>query len=165
MVNGQPICDAPRRKYCRGDCLVRSEIATLRPAVMLSGAEFHTCTQIRVGGQQTCTPNKTVLFPGAYNDNDPGIYNPNVYTGAAYISPSRTSFRPRSSPLGPSGGRKLVAVVHGEKCQSQPLRMVLVGSLRRLLSSLVARCHFPSFSPAYYTRRACMTFDVTCFVD
>ena len=65
---------------------------------MLSGAEFHTsCRQMHVGGQQTGKPDKTVLFPGAYDDNDPDIYDPSVCTpGAAYVSPNRAPFRPRT---------------------------------------------------------------------
>jgi Auxiliary Activity family 9 (formerly GH61) len=57
--------------------------------VSLGGAEFYpSCTQIRVGGSQTGTPNQTVLFPGAYSDTDPGVYDPSVYSpGAPYIFP------------------------------------------------------------------------------
>jgi len=72
-----------------GDYLVRHEIIALHLAVSLGGAEFYpSCTQIRVGGSQTGTPNQTVSFPGAYNDNDPGIFDTNVYdTNAPYDFP------------------------------------------------------------------------------
>ena len=76
-------------KVAPGDYLVRNEIIALQLAVSLGGAEFYpSCTQIRVGGSQKGTPNQTVLFPGAYSDTDPGIYDPNVYSpGSPYICP------------------------------------------------------------------------------
>jgi hypothetical protein len=88
-VNRQAISVTLPTQVAPGDYLVRNEIIALQLAVSLGGAEFYpSCTQIRVGGSQTGTPNQTVLFPGAYNDNDPGIYDPNVYSpGAAYIFP------------------------------------------------------------------------------
>ena len=72
-----------------GDYLVRHEIIALHLAVTQGGAEFYpSCTQIRVGGSQTGTPNQTVSFPGAYNDNDPGIYDTSIYApGASYTFP------------------------------------------------------------------------------
>jgi AA9 family protein len=55
----------------------------------LGGVEFYpSCTQVRIGGSQSSTPNQAVSFPGAYNDNDPGIYVPNIYTpGSSYTFP------------------------------------------------------------------------------
>jgi Auxiliary Activity family 9 (formerly GH61) len=72
-----------------GGYLVRHEIIALQLAVSVGGAEFYpSCTQILVGGSKTGTPNQTVSFPGAYNDNDPGIYDPNVYDpGSPYVFP------------------------------------------------------------------------------
>jgi hypothetical protein len=89
VANRQPISVTLPEKVAPGEYLVRNEIIALQLAVSVGGAEFYpSCTQIRVGGSQTGTPNQTVLFPGAYSDNDPGIYDPNVYTpGAAYIFP------------------------------------------------------------------------------
>ena len=88
-VNRQPISVTLPTQVAPGDYLVRNEIIALQLAVSLGGAEFYpSCTQIRVGGSKTGTPNQTVLFPGAYSDNDPGIYDPNVYSpGAAYVFP------------------------------------------------------------------------------
>ena len=44
--------------------------------------------QIHAGGLQRGTPNQTVLFPDTYNDNDPGILDPNIYTvGDPYVFP------------------------------------------------------------------------------
>jgi hypothetical protein len=72
-----------------GDYLVRHEIIALHLAQTEGGAEFYpSCTQIRVGGSQTGTPNQTVSFPGAYSDTDPGIFDPDIYNpGSTYIFP------------------------------------------------------------------------------
>ena len=85
-----------------GGYLVRHEIIALQLAVSLGGAEFYpSCTQILVGGSQTGTPNQTVSFPGAYNDNDPGIYDPSVYDNSSpYIFPGP----PLSNLASPSSG-------------------------------------------------------------
>ncbi|KAF8472202.1 glycosyl hydrolase family 61-domain-containing protein [Russula ochroleuca] len=89
VMNGQPISVTLPTQVAPGDYLVRNEIIALHLAETLGGAEFYpSCTQIRVGGSQTGTPNQTALFPGAYNDNDPGIFDPNIYTnGAPYTFP------------------------------------------------------------------------------
>ena len=88
-MDGQPIAVTLPTNVASGDYLVRNEIISLQQAVSLGGAEFYiSCTQIRVGGSQIGTPNQTVLFPGAYSDSDPGIYDPNVFSpGAPYIFP------------------------------------------------------------------------------
>ena len=88
-MNRQPISVTLPTNVAPGDYLVRSEIIALHLATSLGGAEFYpSCTQIRVGGSQTGTPNQTVLFPGAYNDNDPGIFDPNLFTpGTPYVFP------------------------------------------------------------------------------
>jgi hypothetical protein len=88
-VNGSPISVTLPTDVSPGEYLVRNEIIALHLAMTLGGAEFYpSCTQIRVGGSQTGTPNQTVSFPGAYNDNDPGIYDPDVYTpGSLYVFP------------------------------------------------------------------------------
>ena len=61
----------------------------LHLTVTLGRAEFYpSCTQIRVGGSQTGTSNQSVLFPGAYNDNYQGFYDPSVCEpGVAYTFP------------------------------------------------------------------------------
>jgi hypothetical protein len=52
----------------------------------LGGTEFYpSCTQILISGSQTGTPNQTVSFLGAYNDNDPGICDPSVYHNTLHI--------------------------------------------------------------------------------
>jgi hypothetical protein len=88
-VNGKPISVTLPTQVAPGDYLIRNEIIALHLAQTLGGAEFYpSCTQVRIGGSQTGTPNQTVLFPGAYNDNDPGIFDPNIYNnGAPYTFP------------------------------------------------------------------------------
>ena len=88
-MNGNPASLTLPTQVAPGDYLVRHEIIALQGAVDLGGAEFYvSCTQIRVGGSQTGTPNQTVSFPGAYTDNEPGIYDMSVYSsGVPYIFP------------------------------------------------------------------------------
>jgi Auxiliary Activity family 9 (formerly GH61) len=87
-VNGKPASVTLPTQVAPGDYLVRHEIIA-HLTVTLGGAEFYpSCTQIRVGGSQTGTPNQTVSFPGAYSDNDPGIIDPSIYSsGASYAFP------------------------------------------------------------------------------
>ena len=74
-----------------GNYLIRHEIITLQLAVSVGGAEFYpSCSQLRVGGDQTGTPKSSdlVSLPGAYSDTDPGIYTPDVYNpGFIYTFP------------------------------------------------------------------------------
>ena len=87
-MNGAPIPVTLPTEVAPGEYLVRHEIIALHLATTLGGAEFYpSCTQIRIGGSQTGTPNQTVSFPGAYNDNDPGIYDPDVYSNQVYVFP------------------------------------------------------------------------------
>jgi hypothetical protein len=65
-----------------GNYLIRHEIIALHLAIQRRGAEFYpACTQLRVGGSQSGKPadSELVSFPGAYSDDDPGIYDPDVY--------------------------------------------------------------------------------------
>jgi hypothetical protein len=74
-----------------GNYLVRHEIIALHLATQRGGAEFYPgCAQVRIGGSQTGKPSESELvsFPGAYSDDDPGIYDPSVYnTRVAYVFP------------------------------------------------------------------------------
>lgn len=55
------------------------QIIALHLATSMGGAEFYpSCTQVSIGGSGTGQPDSTVLFPGAYSDSDPGIYDPDV---------------------------------------------------------------------------------------
>jgi len=79
-VNSKPVSVTLPTQLAPGEYLIRQEIVALHLAVTLGGAEFYpSCTQVRIGGSQSGTPNQTVSFPGAYNDNDPGIYVPDIY--------------------------------------------------------------------------------------
>ncbi|KAF7798203.1 hypothetical protein EIP86_009420 [Pleurotus ostreatoroseus] len=63
-----------------GDYLIRHEILALHLGNEPDGAEFYpSCTQVRIGGSGTDTPNSTVTFPGAYDLSDPGILVPDIY--------------------------------------------------------------------------------------
>jgi len=74
-----------------GNYMVRHEIIALHLATQPGGAEFYEgCAQLRVGGDQTGapSPNELVSLPGAYSDNDPGIFDPNVFdTQSTYTFP------------------------------------------------------------------------------
>jgi len=74
-----------------GNYLVRHEIIALHLATSRGGAEFYAgCAQLRVGGSETGVPRQqdVVSIPGAYSDNDPGIFDPDVFnTGANYVYP------------------------------------------------------------------------------
>jgi hypothetical protein len=74
-----------------GDYLIRHEIIALHLATEQGGAEFYaSCTQLRVGGNGTAAPaaGDLVKLPGAYSDEDPGIFDPTVFNpGANYTFP------------------------------------------------------------------------------
>jgi len=74
-----------------GNYLVRHEILALHLATSIGGAEFYAgCAQVRVGGNENGIPQKSTLvsIPGAYKDDDPGIFVPNVFdVNAKYIVP------------------------------------------------------------------------------
>lgn len=74
-----------------GNYLVRHEIIALHLAPQRGGAEFYAaCAQLRVGGSETGVPDPSdlVALPGAYSDNDPGIFVPDVFdTNAKYVYP------------------------------------------------------------------------------
>jgi len=74
-----------------GQYLLRHEIIALHLATAMGGAEFYeSCTQLNVSGSGTGapSPSELVSFPGAYSDNDPGIFTPNVFdSGFQYDFP------------------------------------------------------------------------------
>ncbi|KAF9479217.1 hypothetical protein BDN70DRAFT_879088 [Pholiota conissans] len=74
-----------------GNYLLRHEIIALHLATSLGGAEFYpACAQIQVNGTQTGGPqaDELVSLPGAYSDNDPGIFDPDVFNpGSNYVFP------------------------------------------------------------------------------
>ena len=72
-----------------GGYLIRHECIDLQFANQGAGkAEFYPgCAQIRIGGSQTGKPddNELVSLPGAYHDNDPGLYNSKGFNLDAYV--------------------------------------------------------------------------------
>lgn len=69
-----------------GNYLVRHEIIALHLATSQGGAEFYpACSQLTVGGSGTGVPDASELvsLPGAYSDNDPGIFDPKVFDASA----------------------------------------------------------------------------------
>lgn len=79
MTGGLAVVTLPSN-IASGNYLIRHEIIALHQANVLQGAQFYpSCTQLRVGGNQTGTPdeNDLVTLPGAYHDDDPGLYDPN----------------------------------------------------------------------------------------
>jgi len=74
-----------------GNYMVRHEILALHLATTMGGAEWYAgCAQLRVGGNQNGVPPTQTLvsIPGAYKDNDPGVFDPDVFNpGATYVFP------------------------------------------------------------------------------
>ncbi|KAI0350297.1 hypothetical protein OH77DRAFT_1087377 [Trametes cingulata] len=71
-----------------GEYLIRHEIIALHTAMSQGGAEFYpSCAQLKVTGSGTGTPSKTVSFPGAYKDTDPGILVDVYDLKSAYVFP------------------------------------------------------------------------------
>ncbi|KAF9233580.1 glycoside hydrolase family 61 protein [Melanogaster broomeanus] len=65
-----------------GQYLIRHEIIALHLATTMGGAEFYpSCTQVNVGGSQVgiASASEEVTFPGGYSDDDPGIYDPDIF--------------------------------------------------------------------------------------
>jgi hypothetical protein len=71
--------------------MLRHEIIALHLATSFNGAEFYpACAQLRVGGSQSGAPQESdlVSLPGAYSDNDPGIFDPSAFdNNAKYVFP------------------------------------------------------------------------------
>jgi Auxiliary Activity family 9 (formerly GH61) len=91
IVNGAVATASLPKTLASGNYFLRHEIIALHLATSLGGAEFYpACAQIQVGGSETGgpTPDELVSIPGAYQDDDPGIFDPQIYnTSAPYIFP------------------------------------------------------------------------------
>lgn len=74
-----------------GGYLIRHEIIALHLGTSRLGAEFYAgCAQLNIGGNGTGVPtaNELVSLPGAYSDDDPGIFDPTVFEpNAPYVFP------------------------------------------------------------------------------
>ncbi|KAH7890298.1 glycoside hydrolase family 61 protein [Phlebopus sp. FC_14] len=82
IMAGQPANVTIPSSIASGGYLLRSELISLQLAVSLGGAEFYpACIQLNIGGSGTGAPTSSeqCTFPGCYSDNDPGIYDTNVY--------------------------------------------------------------------------------------
>jgi hypothetical protein len=65
-----------------GNYLIRHEIVALHLANEMGGAEFYAgCAQLTVGGNGNKSPSddELLMFPGAYKDDNKGIYVPSVF--------------------------------------------------------------------------------------
>jgi hypothetical protein len=96
-MNGKPASVILPTQVAPGDYLVRHEIIALHLAVTLGGAEsYPSCTQIRVGGSQTGTPNQP--FPSQAHT----MTTTQASTIRAYTYPERHTLSPvdpcRTSP-------------------------------------------------------------------
>ncbi|EDR01287.1 glycoside hydrolase family 61 protein [Laccaria bicolor S238N-H82] len=79
-----------------GNYLTRHEIIALHLAKSLGGAEFYpACSQLTVGASGTGVPDPLGgHLPGACSDNDPGIFDSQVFDACApYIHLPRSSCR------------------------------------------------------------------------
>jgi len=91
LMNGGVATASLPRTLAAGNYLLRHEIIALHLATSLGGAEFYPgCAQIRVGGSETGSPSpdELVSIPGAYRDDDPGIFDTQIFnTSALYVFP------------------------------------------------------------------------------
>ncbi|KAG6872078.1 hypothetical protein C0995_013296 [Termitomyces sp. Mi166 len=91
VMAGQPARVTLPATLAPGNYMIRHEIIALHLGNTLGGAEFYpSCSQFTVGGSQTGAPTtkELVSFPGAYSDNDPGIFDPDVFNpGSPYTFP------------------------------------------------------------------------------
>ncbi len=82
-VNGGTAVVTIPNNIAPGNYLIRHEIIALHLAITEGGAEFYpSCTQIAISGNGSGRPKseELVSFPGAYKDDDPGIFFPEVCT-------------------------------------------------------------------------------------
>ncbi|KAF5346454.1 hypothetical protein D9756_010023 [Leucocoprinus leucothites] len=109
LMTGAPADITLPSNIAPGNYLIRHEVISLQNAISKGGAEFYpSCSQLTVGGNGNGKPqdSELVSFPGAYHDDDPGIYVPNVYNGKIdyqFPGPPIASFA-GGSGSGSSGG-------------------------------------------------------------
>ncbi|KAF9458540.1 glycosyl hydrolase family 61-domain-containing protein [Collybia nuda] len=110
LMNGQTAKVTLPSTLAPGNYLIRHEIIALHLANSRGGAEFYpSCSQLKVGGSQTGAPaqNELVALPGAYSDDDPGIFDPDVFNpGSKYVfpGPAVAKFVGAASAGGTDGG-------------------------------------------------------------
>lgn len=92
-----------------GNYLVRHEIIALHLATSPGGAEFYPgCVQLKVGGNGNGVPKQSdlVSIPGAYSDNDPGIFDPDTFNAKVpyqFPGPALATLVPDDGSPAPSG--------------------------------------------------------------
>ncbi|KAH6904125.1 glycoside hydrolase, partial [Coprinopsis sp. MPI-PUGE-AT-0042] len=105
LASGRPASARIPSNLAPGNYLIRNEVIALHIAATLGGAEiFPSCTQLRVGGSGNARPSEgeLVRFPGAYTQEDPGLWVKDIYEpNFNYVFPG-----PRVASLvaGGSGG-------------------------------------------------------------
>jgi hypothetical protein len=81
LMAGKTVSMTIPKNLASGQYLIRHEIIALHLATEINGAEFYPgCVQVEVTGNGNGVPDKTVRFPGAYSDSDPGIFDRNVFS-------------------------------------------------------------------------------------
>jgi hypothetical protein len=81
VVDGQVASVTLPSNIAPGNYIIRHEIIALHLADSLGGAEFYpSCSQLTISGSGTGVPTsgEVVSLPGAYADDDPGIFVANV---------------------------------------------------------------------------------------
>lgn len=158
LMNGAPAVVKIPKTLASGNYLIRHEIIALHLAETKGKAEFYpSCAQLHVGGSQTGAPkaSELVSLPGAYSDNDPGIFThsafdrrvPYVFPGpkvAAFVSGAPASGNNPPKAAADKGHCKLkrVASVDAEAAAAAAATIV-PRHLSRVMRGLVAG-HAPS---------------------
>ncbi|PPQ82673.1 hypothetical protein CVT24_004342 [Panaeolus cyanescens] len=103
IKNGDPSTATIPKNLAPGNYMIRHEIIALHIATTIRKAEFYPgCVAVRVTGSGTGVPKASdlVSFPGAYKDNDPGIFTPNIFdANVEYEFPG-----PEIADLAPANG-------------------------------------------------------------
>jgi len=90
LMSGKPATITLPSSLAAGNYLLRHEIIALHLATEIGGAEFYpSCAQLSVGGNESGKPSEDELvsFPGAYKEDDPGIFVPDVFGDGKYDFP------------------------------------------------------------------------------
>jgi hypothetical protein len=106
LMQGTPFSLTLPENLKPGGYLLRNEIISLQLAMSPGGYEsYPSCSQLLIGGNGNGVPDQTVKFPGAYSDNDPGLFV-NIYPLAGpYVFPGGpVSNLASSSASGMTGG-------------------------------------------------------------
>ena len=159
LVNGAVATVPLPNNLAAGNYMIRHEIIALHLATTIGKAEFYpSCAQIKVGGSQMGAPNpdECVTFPGGYSDDDPGLYDRQVFDpSAVYVFPGppvasfvnhNTGGNSSSKATTTSSTTASVPPVHSSQASGQSCEVAkrsTVGvSQRRLISRIIGRFAF-----------------------